>query len=102
MRALFPAVAGAIRSVMPLERLRWIAFGHVEADECGAMNEFLAAAPHAQVASGVAACQVSLNDLCDRPPRPLSNGKVLDIGGKLLHRAGPGDVRGGHRHARLR
>jgi flavorubredoxin len=86
MRHLFPAVSDAITRVLPLERLRWIAFGHVEADECGAMNEFLTAAPHAQVASGVAACQLTLNDQCDRPPRPLVNGDVLDIGGKVLRR----------------
>jgi flavorubredoxin len=86
MRHLFPAVSAAITTVMPLTRLRWIAFGHIEADECGAVNEFLAAAPHAQVAAGVAGCQLSLNDLCDRPPRPLADGEVLDIGGKVLHR----------------
>lgn len=86
MRHLFPAVSKAVASVIPLSRVRWIAFGHIEADECGAMNEFLEAAPHAQVASGVAACQLSLNDLCDRQPRSLVNGEALDIGGKLLRR----------------
>jgi flavorubredoxin len=86
MRQLFPAVSAAIATVMPLTRLRWIAFGHIEADECGAMNEFLQAAPHAQVASGVAACQLTLNDQCARPPRPLHDGEVLDIGGRRLRR----------------
>ena len=32
-------------ATLPLERLRWISFGHVEADECGSMNAWLAAAP---------------------------------------------------------
>jgi len=86
MRNLFPAVSGALAKVMPLQRLRWIAFGHVEADECGAMNEFLAAAPHAQVASGVAACELSVNDMCARSPRTVANGEVLDIGGRQLRR----------------
>jgi flavorubredoxin len=86
MRQLFPLVSAAIAKVMPLERLRWIGFGHIEADECGAMNQFLAAAPNAQVAAGVAGCQLSLNDLCDRPPRPLVDGEVLDIGGRTLSR----------------
>jgi flavorubredoxin len=86
MRHLFPAVSAAVATVMPLRRLRWIGFGHIEADECGAMNEFLTAAPHAQVAAGVAGCQLSLNDLCDRPPRPLADGEVIDIGGRLLRR----------------
>ena len=47
-RQLFPLVSEAIGTIMPLDRLRWIAFGHVEADECGSMNQFLAAAPDAR------------------------------------------------------
>jgi flavorubredoxin len=83
-RMLFPAVAAAVAKVMPVERLRWIGFGHVEADECGAMNTWLAAAPQAQVVHGQIACDVSLNDLADRPPRPLADGEVLDLGGKAM------------------
>ncbi len=86
MRQLFPLVKDAIERVMPVERLRWISFAHVEADECGAVNEFLAVAPHAQVAHGALGCAVSLNDLCDRPPRPLADGERLDIGGAELRR----------------
>jgi flavorubredoxin len=86
MRQLFPLVKEAIERVMPVERLRWISFAHVEADECGAVNEFLAVAPHAQVAHGELGCLVSLNDLCDRPPRPLADGEVVDIGGAALRR----------------
>jgi flavorubredoxin len=66
-RRMFPLVSQAITRIVPLERLRWIAFGHVESDECGAMNEFLAAAPRAEVAHGAIGCMVSLDDLCDRP-----------------------------------
>ena len=47
-RAMFPLVSEAIATLTPLDRLRWITFGHVEADECGSMNEFLAAAPERQ------------------------------------------------------
>lgn len=86
MRGLFPAVRAAIERVLPVTRLRWIAFAHLEADECGAMNEFLEAAPHAQVAHGELGCVVSLNDQCARPPRPLSDGEILDIGGASLAR----------------
>jgi flavorubredoxin len=81
MRQLFPLVSEAVSRVTPVDRLRWISFGHVEADECGSMNEFLAAAPQATVAHGGLACMLSLNDLCDRPPRPLSEGEVLELGG---------------------
>jgi flavorubredoxin len=86
MRGLFPLVSEAIVRVMPVERLRWIAFAHLEADECGAVNEFLAAAPHAQVAHGALGCQLSLNDHCARPPRPMQEGEVLDLGGAALQR----------------
>jgi flavorubredoxin len=83
-RAMFPRVADAVATVVPVESLRWITFGHVESDECGAMNMWLAAAPLSQVAHGALGCMVSLNDLCDRPPRPLAEGEVIDLGGKRL------------------
>ncbi|HEX3837208.1 MAG TPA: hypothetical protein VHW25_09640 [Steroidobacteraceae bacterium] len=83
-RAMFPLVSQAIARILPLERIRWITFGHVEADECGAMNAFLAAAPRAEVAHGALGCMVSLDDLCDRPPRRLADGEVIDLGGKRI------------------
>ena len=81
LRGLFPLVSDAVARVVPLDQLRWIAFGHVEADECGAMNQFLAAAPNATVAHGAIACVVQVNDLADREPRPLADNEVLDLGG---------------------
>lgn len=83
-RAMFPLVSSALERVMPLSKLRWIGFGHVESDECGSMNQWLAAAPDAQVVHGQTACMVSLNDLADRPPRALAHGEVLDLGGKRV------------------
>jgi flavorubredoxin len=86
MRALFPLVREGIERVMPVERLRWIAFSHVEADECGSVNEFLEVAPHAQVAHGALGVMLSLNDQLSRPPRPLDDGDTIDIGGATLAR----------------
>jgi flavorubredoxin len=83
-RSMFPSIRDAIERVMPVERLRWITFGHVESDECGAMNEFLAAAPRAEVAHGALGCLVSLNEMADRPPRPLGDGEVIDLGTKRV------------------
>jgi flavorubredoxin len=83
-RAMFPLVAEAVAKVVPLTSLRWISFGHVESDECGAMNLWLTAAPQSQVAFGALGCDVSLNDMCDRPPRPLTDGEVMDLGGKRV------------------
>jgi flavorubredoxin len=83
-RRMFPLVSEAVARVVPLASLRWITFGHVESDECGSMNEWLAAAPQAQVAHGEVGCMVSLDDLCDRPPRKLADGEVMDLGGKRV------------------
>ncbi|MEV6332971.1 MBL fold metallo-hydrolase [Streptomyces sp. NPDC051909] len=80
MRDLFPSVSSAVSSIIPLEKLRWIAFSHVEADECGSMNQFLAAAPKSRVMHGRTGCLVSLNDLADRPPLPLADGERMEIG----------------------
>jgi flavorubredoxin len=84
MRQLFPLVSAAIAEVIPLERLRWISFAHLEADECGAMNMLLAAAPQAEVIHGPLACMLSLNDMCDRSPVVTEPGEVHDIGGHRL------------------
>ncbi len=80
-RGMFPGVSAAIARVLPVERRRWITFGHYEFDECGAMNEFLAAATLAAIAHGQTACRVTLNDMADRAPRVLADGEVIDIGG---------------------
>jgi flavorubredoxin len=83
-RAMFPLVSQAVATVIPPSSLRWITFGHVESDECGAMNDWLAVAPHATVAHGAIGCDVSLNDMADRPPRSLADGEVIDLGGKRV------------------
>jgi len=83
-RKMFPLVSGAVAKIIPLDCLRWLTFGHFEADECGSMNEWLAAVPEAQLAHGVVGCRLSVADLADRSPRVLSDGEVIDIGGKRL------------------
>jgi flavorubredoxin len=80
LRKMFPLVQAAVSRLVPPEKLRWIAFGHYEADECGAMNEWLTVAPQAQVAHGHTGCLVSLNDMADRAPRILDDGEVIDLG----------------------
>jgi flavorubredoxin len=83
-RSMFPAVSDAVSRVMPVSSLRWISFGHVESDECGSMNLWLEAAPHSEVVFNALGCDVSLNDLCDRPPTVLDDGDTLDIGDRRL------------------
>jgi flavorubredoxin len=79
-RRMFPLVREAIERVMPLGRLRYVGLSHVEADECGAMNDFLAAAPQAVPLCSRVAAMVSMNDLADRPARALADGEVLSLG----------------------
>lgn len=79
-RALFALTAEAIGKVLPVEGLRHVAFSHFEADECGSLNDFLAAAPAAAPACGQVAAMVSVNDSASRPARALADGEVLRTG----------------------
>jgi len=81
---MFPLVSAAVVKIMPLEKLRWISFGHIEADECGAMNLWLAAAPQARVVYSELGCDIAVNDLADRPPRAIAEQEVLDLGGRRV------------------
>jgi flavorubredoxin len=85
LRRLFPLVSEAVAHVLgSVEKLRHVAFSHVEADECGSLNQWLAAAPNAQPVCGTIAAMVSVGDLADRPPRALADGEELVIGKKRL------------------
>jgi flavorubredoxin len=79
-RRMFPQVQAALARVMPLTRLRWISFSHFEADECGALNDFLAAAPNAAPLCGRLLAMLSVNDAADREARTLADGEELSIG----------------------
>jgi len=83
-KQLFPLVKDAVAKVLPPETLRWVSFGHVESDECGSMNEWLAVSPNAQVGASATACMVSLNDLCDRPPVVFDNAGSYELGGHAM------------------
>ncbi|HWV52882.1 MBL fold metallo-hydrolase [Pseudorhodoplanes sp.] len=80
LRKMFPLKRDAIARIIAPETLRFIAFGHYEADECGAMNDWLAIAPNAEVAHGQTGVYVSLNDMADRTPRMLQDGEVIELG----------------------
>lgn len=83
-RRLFSLVQEAIAGVLPPARLRYIGFSHFEADECGALNEFLALAPDAVPVCSRIGALVSVNDIADRPAHALSDGDVLDLGSHAL------------------
>jgi flavorubredoxin len=79
-RSLFPQIRDAIATVLPLEKLHYIGFSHVESDECGSLNQFLAVAPYARPLCSRVAAMVSITDLADRAPVPLADHEVLSLG----------------------
>ena len=80
LRRLFPVVSEAITAVVPVPRLKYVALSHFEADECGAINEFLAVAPNAVPVCGRVAAMTSVNDFADRLPKVLADNEELDLG----------------------
>jgi flavorubredoxin len=84
-RRMFPLVKEAVAHVLgDAARLRYVGFSHVEADECGSLNEWLAVAPRAEAVCSTIAAMVQVNDLADRPPRPLGDGDELSLGKKRV------------------
>ncbi len=81
MRTLFPLVRDAVASVMPVEKLKWVSFSHVEGDESGALEHWLAAAPNAAPLLGPIGAMLSD---ATRPARMLGNGETLEIGKKRV------------------
>jgi len=80
-RRMFPLVREAVQHVLgDAARLRYVSFSHVEADECGSLNDWLAVAPRAEPLCGTVAAMVSVTDLADRPPRALADGQALSLG----------------------
>jgi flavorubredoxin len=77
---MFALVREAVASVIPVEGLRHIAFSHLEADECGSLNEWLRAAPQSAPLCGTVAATVSIDDLADRKPRALADGELVSLG----------------------
>lgn len=83
-RPLFASVLAAAAKAVDLSRLRWIGYSHAEGDECGALNEWLAAAPNATPVHSGLGCALWLNDMADRPPRALGAEDTLELGGRRV------------------
>jgi len=84
LKRMFPLVAEAIGAVLPIERLRYVAFSHFESDECGSLNDLLAAAPRAVPVCSRVAAMVSVEDFADRAPQALADGETLRLGRKVV------------------
>jgi len=83
-RKLFDQICEAIERIIPVSRLAYIGFSHVEADECGSLNEFLSCAPNAVPLCGQVAAMVSIDDIALRPAKAMADGEVLDLGGHRI------------------
>ncbi len=79
-RKLFAATLKAVAAAIPLETLRYVGFSHYEADECGALNQFLAAAPQSIPVCSKVAAMVAIRDQADREPKELAHGETLSLG----------------------
>ena len=84
MKKMFPTTLEAVASIIDPATLRWVGFSHFESDECGALNDWLNVAPNAQPACSFVGAVVSVNDFAIRPPRPLNDNEVLEIGRRRL------------------
>jgi flavorubredoxin len=82
LRSMFPAVRDAIAKIVDPSTLRWISFSHFEADECGALNDFLAIAPRAEALCSFVGAMVSVNDFATRPARGLQDGETVATGAR--------------------
>jgi len=77
---LFPLIREQIESVIPLASIRYIAFSHVESDECGSLSQFLAASPEARPVCSQVAAMVSVADMVDVEPLAMADGQELSLG----------------------
>ena len=66
--------------MLPVAKLRYIAFSHVEADECGGLADFLQVAPGSRPVCSEVAAMVSVSDLVDVEPLGMADGQTLDLG----------------------
>jgi flavorubredoxin len=84
-RALFPDTREAVDKVLgDASGLRYVSWSHLESDECGAVNEFLAVAPSAEPVHGQVSALIGNGDFFDRPAKAMQDGDTLDLGAKKL------------------
>lgn len=79
-RKLFPLVREAVASVLDARTLRYVAFSHVEGDECGSLTEWLELAPQASPVCSQVAAMIFTRDATDRAVTALGHGERLELG----------------------
>jgi flavorubredoxin len=80
-RALFPLVHEAVSKLIDPATVRWVGFSHFEADECGSLNEWQAAAPDATAVCSMVGKLVSVDDFAPKnPAKGMIDGEEFSTG----------------------
>ncbi len=88
MKAMFQSLIETLAQIIKPSAIRWIGFSHFESDECGALNQWLAAAPSAEPVCTFVGAAVNVNDFADRPAHVIGSEDVLATG-KYRYRLHP-------------
>lgn len=80
LRGMFPALQEAVATLIDPRTLRYIAWSHFESDECGALNDWLRLAPHAEPVCTLVGKIVTVDDFSIRPARGMTPSDVLSTG----------------------
>ena len=80
LRGMHAEIREAVSKVINVADLRHISFSHFVSDECGALNEWLGAAPKADVICSQVGALVSVNDFIGREARALADGGTFSTG----------------------
>jgi flavorubredoxin len=80
LKQMFPILYEAVKTLIDPRTIRWIGFSHFEVDECGALNEWLQVAPHAQAVCSEVGALVNMGDFAIRPALAMKTGDLLQTG----------------------
>jgi len=80
LRGMHAEIREAVSRLINVSGLRHISFSHFESDECGSLNEWLAAAPNADVICSQVGAIVMVNDFIGRESRALPDGGTFATG----------------------
>ncbi|HEY2534364.1 MAG TPA: MBL fold metallo-hydrolase [Xanthobacteraceae bacterium] len=80
LRGMHAEMREAVSKLIKLSELRHISFSHFESDECGSLNEWLAAAPKADVICSQVGAFVNVNDFIGWESRALTDGGTFATG----------------------
>ena len=80
LRGMYTEIREAVSKLIDVRELRHISFSHFESDECGSLNEWLAAAPNCDVICSQVGARVNVNDFIGRESRALADGGTFATG----------------------